>query len=128
MLLLLFVFLLSFRSTTSSCPSSCSCSTRSAMSSLNCKAANLTSVPVITEESGIIVKVLILDGNNLTKLLNYEFTNAGFNSLVKLSLRNCNMKILPQNLFHNLTNLQDLNLSGNLLSQLLPNCSLSCPS
>jgi len=91
------------------------------MSSLNCKAANLTSVPVITEGRGITVQGLILDGNNLSMLLDYEFTNAGFNNLVKLSLRNCNMKILSEKLFYNLTNLQDLNLSGNLLSQLPPN-------
>ena len=117
----LFVILLSFHSTISSCPSSCSCSTRSGTSSLNCKAANLTSVPVMVEERGITVEVLILDGNNLNKLLDNEFTNAGFNDLEKLSLRNCNMKILSEKLFYNLTNLQDLNLSGNLLSQLLPN-------
>ena len=47
-----------------------------------CKAANLTRIPVLIEEKeSIRIVKLNLNGNYLTKLLGYEFYNAGFKSV-----------------------------------------------
>ena len=114
------VFLL-IHSTISSCPPPCHCTITAGQYTLHCVTANLTSIPVIAGRDGVnTVQAIWLDGNNLIKLLAFGFFNAGLTSLQKLSLRNCNIKLLPENLFYSLTNLEDLNLSGNLISDLLP--------
>jgi len=83
-------------------------------------AANLSTIPVILEEEGTSVKELFLDGNNLAKLSDYGFYNSGFHHVKKLSLRNSNIKVMSEKLFFNLTSLESLDLSGNLLFMLHP--------
>jgi len=88
---------------------------------MTCIAANLTSIPVLIEEkkSEVVIK-LSMDGNYLTKLLDYEFYNAGFKNVEILSLKNSNVKKMGEKLFYKLPNLQRLDLSNNLISNLHP--------
>ena len=117
----LVVFNLMYSTTTSfsNCPSVCSCSSRSGISSLICKGANLTRIPVVIEgkESMMVIK-LNMNGNYLTKLLDFEFYNAGFKNVEILSMRNSNVKNMGEKLFYKLPNLQSLDLSNNLISHL----------
>ena len=91
------VFNLMYSTTTSisNCPPACSCSDRSGIASIEliCKAANLTRIPVMIEEKeSMMVIKLDMNGNYLTKLLDYEFYNAGFKNVEVLSLWNSNVK------------------------------------
>jgi len=87
---------------------------------MTCMAANMTSIPVMIEEKGEVVNKLSMDGNYLTKLLDYEFYIAGFKNVEILSLKNSNVKKMEEKLFYKLPNLQRLDLSNNLISNLHP--------
>ena len=103
-----------------SCPPACHCSNPAGgQYSLLCNAANLTRIPFIAQ-SKKPVQILILDNNNLTRLPSFAFFDASWQDLQKLSLRNCNINLLPENLFYRLKSLKVLNLSGNLLTGFLP--------
>ena len=119
--LLVFNLMCSTTTSLSNCPSTCSCSRRSGISSLTCKAANLTRIPVVKEEKESVMFIkLNMNGNYLTKLLDYEFYNAGFKNVEILSMRNSNVKNIGEKLFYKLPNLQSLDLSNNLISHLHP--------
>ena len=47
---------------------------------------------MIEEKESMMVIKLDMNGNYLTKLLDYEFYNAGFKNVEVLSLRNSNVK------------------------------------
>jgi len=95
---------------------------------LRCVAANLVNIPIFEQVEGKNIVELFLDGNNLTKLIDYEFYNAGFVDVQKLSLRNNNIEVMGEKLFYKLDKLHTLYLSNNLISVLHPRQFTSLPN
>ena len=80
---------------------------------MECRDKGQISIP---EKVDIETQVLDLSGNNLQILPREVFSRRGLLNLQKLYLSNCKIGQINPTAFRGLTNLVELNLSGNLLT------------
>ena len=80
---------------------------------MECRDKGQISIP---EKVDIETQVLDLSGNNLQILPREVFSRRGLLNLQKLYLSNCKIGQIDPTAFRGLTNLVELNLSGNLLT------------
>ncbi|XP_046389319.1 uncharacterized protein LOC124158176 [Ischnura elegans] len=103
------------------CPPVCECKWKSGKESVSCVGGALTAVPTALEAG---TQVLDLTGNTLTALPKDAFISVGLANLQKISLAKCGLRRLDRNTFRALTNLVELDLSGNALPA-IPSLALS---
>lgn len=97
-----------------SCPSMCSCIWRNGKQTAICEKQSLISIP-----SGISsgTQVLNLNKNNFQILPSKVFQERGLINLQKVFLAECKLGVIADDAFTQLTNLIELDLSENLLTQ-----------
>ncbi|CAL4060688.1 unnamed protein product, partial [Meganyctiphanes norvegica] len=96
------------------CPSACVCKWKSGKQSVECKGQGLAMVPA---ELDTATQVLDLTGNNLQELPKHVFANKSLTNLQKIYLGDCKIGRIDPTAFHHLTNLVELDLSENLLTE-----------
>lgn len=101
-----------------SCPSMCSCIWRNGKQTAICEKQSLISIP-----SGISsgTQVLNLNKNNFQILPSKVFQERGLINLQKVFLAECKLGVIADDAFTQLTNLIELDLSENLLTQVPTN-------
>jgi netrin-G1 ligand len=99
---------------TITCPSMCSCIWRNGKQTALCEKQSLISIP-----SGIssATQVLNLNKNNFQILPSKVFQERGLINLQKVFLAECKLGVIADDAFTQLTNLIELDLSTNLLTQ-----------
>ncbi len=99
---------------TNTCPSMCSCIWRNGKQTALCEKQSLISIP-----SGIssATQVLNLNKNNFQILPSKVFQERGLINLQKVFLSECRLGVIADDAFTQLTNLIELDLSTNLLTQ-----------
>ena len=80
---------------------------------MECRDAGQISIP---DQIDVETQVLDLSGNNLQVLPREVFARHGLVNLQRLKLASCNLGQIDPSAFRGLTNLVELNLSGNLLT------------
>lgn len=98
---------------TSACPTICTCIWRHGKQTASCERQGLISIP-----SGIKsgTQVLNLNSNNFQILPSKVFQERGLINLQKVFLSQCKLGVIAPDAFTQLTNLIELDLSGNLLT------------
>jgi len=107
-----------------SCPHYCECKWRNGLPTADCTEKNITRVPVTSDT----MQAIIMDKNNLTQLAPFEFYNANWAEVRKISLRYCHISSFNKTVFSGLSNLHDLDLSHNKLTILDSDQLPSLPS
>jgi len=107
-----------------SCPNYCECKWRNGLHTADCTEKNITRVPVNSDT----MQAIIMDKNNLTQLVPFEFLNANLAEVRKISLRYCHLSSFNKTVFSGLSNLHHLDLSHNQLTILDSDQLPSLPS
>jgi len=107
-----------------SCPNYCECKWRNGLHTADCTERNITRVPV----TSYTMQAIIMDRNNLTQLVPFEFYNANWAEVRKISLRYCHLSSFNKTVFSGLSNLHHLDLSHNQLTSLGSDQLPSLPS
>ena len=110
-------------SCSTTCPAPCECKWQQGLSTLDCAEKNITKVPFSSDE----MQAVILDRNNMNQLEAFEFFNADWAHVRKISLKFCQLDSFKEDLFSGLTNLHHLDLSHNSLVFLSSNQFPSLP-
>lgn len=98
----------------STCPSMCSCIWRNGKQTALCEKQGLISIPSGISSS---TQVLNLNKNNFQILPQKVFQERGLINLQKVFLAECKLGVIADDAFTQLTNLIELDLSANLLTQ-----------
>ncbi|XP_037071188.1 leucine-rich repeat-containing protein 24-like [Pollicipes pollicipes] len=107
------------------CPSVCSCRWKYGKQTVECRAGGLRAVPEGLDPG---TQVLELSGNELRELPAEVFRRAGLLNLQRIFLANCRLRTVDDSAFAGLTNLVDLDLSGNTLTAIPQRSLLSVPA
>lgn len=102
-----------------SCPTSCICKWKNGKQTVECNNKDLLIIPE-GMDSG--TQVLEFNGNNLHALHDEKFLKMDLINLQRIYLSKCKIKIIGERTFKGLTNLVELDLSGNALD-LVPTAS-----
>lgn len=98
-----------------SCPTVCACKWKGGKQTVECVDRALITVPEPVDPA---TQVLDLSGNNLQILPQEAFARTGLVNLQRVYLRKCNIGQIHDRAFKGLTNLVELDLSHNLLTQI----------
>lgn len=98
-----------------SCPAVCACKWKGGKQTVECVDRALITVPEPVDPA---TQVLDLSGNNLQILPQEAFAKTGLLNLQRVYLRNCNIGQIHDRAFKGLTNLVELDLSYNLLTEI----------
>lgn len=109
----------------SSCPTFCSCKWKNGKQTVECINKNLLVIPE-GMDSG--TQVLEFCGNNLQALHKDKFLKIGVINLQRIYLCRCRITTIDDRTFKGLTNLVELDLSGNLLESIPTETFVDCPS
>lgn len=96
------------------CPPSCSCKWKGGKQTVECINKSLITIPQGIDPG---TQVLEFSGNNLDRLLRERFQKMGLINLQKIFMPRCRIKHIEDQAFSGLTNLVELDLSDNILSQ-----------
>lgn len=107
------------------CPSFCVCKWKSGKQTVECGNRDLLIIPQ-GMDSG--TQVLEFNGNNIRNLHREIFLKLDLINLQKIYLSRCRIKIIEDRAFRGLTNLIELDLSGNMLENVPSETFLDCPS
>lgn len=107
------------------CPTLCVCKWKSGKQTVECNNRNLLIIPD-GMDSG--TQVLEFNGNNLHILHNEKFRKLDLINLQRIYLARCHIKIIEERTFRGLTNLIELDLSGNMLENVPSESFHDCPS
>lgn len=107
------------------CPTSCVCKWKNGKQTVECNNKDLLIIPE-GMDSG--TQVLEFNGNNLHALHSEKFLKMDLINLQRIYLARCRIKIIDDRTFKGLTNLVELDLSGNLLETVPTETFLDCPS
>lgn len=111
--------------TTEACPSLCVCKWKSGKQTVECEEKGLLSIPKGMDPG---TQVLDFSGNNLQVLHKEKFLEMDLINLQRIYLSRCRITTIEDRTFKGLTNLVELDLSGNLL-EIIPTTSfINCPS
>lgn len=108
-----------------SCPASCSCKWKNGKQTVECINKDLLVIPE-GMDSG--TQVLEFCGNNLQTLHRDKFLKMELIHLQRIYLCRCRITSIDDRTFKGLTNLVELDLSGNLLETVPTETFLDCPS
>ncbi|KAI5710987.1 hypothetical protein M8J76_006682 [Diaphorina citri] len=112
---ILSVFLLTLLAsvTQASCPLGCSCKWKAGKRTVECIDRNFYTIP---EGIDLDTQVLDLSSNNINVLQKEIFLQMGITNIQKLYLRKCKLEFVDDRAFRGVTNMDELDLSDNLLS------------
>jgi len=108
------LLLVSLAAPSSTCPAPCQCKWQDGLNTLDCVEKNITKLPLSSDT----IEAMVLDRNDLSKLEPYEFYNAKWSHVRRVSMKFCLLDCVQEDLFTDLTNLHYLDLSHNSLSYL----------
>lgn len=107
------------------CPTSCICKWKNGKQTVECNNKDLLIIPE-GMDSG--TQVLEFNGNNLHALLDEKFLKMDLINLQRIYLAKCRIKIIGERTFKGLSNLVELDLSGNALDAVPTTTFFDCPS
>lgn len=107
------------------CPTYCVCKWKSGKQTVECNDRDLLIIPE-GMDSG--TQVLEFSGNNLHALHNEKFLKLDLINLQRIYLSRCRIRIIDDRAFKGLTNLVELDLSGNMLENVPSETFPDCPS
>ncbi|XP_063592429.1 leucine-rich repeat, immunoglobulin-like domain and transmembrane domain-containing protein 3 [Penaeus indicus] len=113
-LLLVALLLIAAATVVSSCPPVCTCKWKNGKQAVECKNQGLASLPADVHTD---TQVLDMSGNNLHTLPKSVFSWASLINLQKIYLRDCKISFVEPTALLQLTNLVELDLSENLLTE-----------
>ncbi|EFA02723.2 Leucine-rich repeat-containing protein 4B-like Protein [Tribolium castaneum] len=119
------VFLILSLTQCSGCPVFCSCKWKSGKQTVECINKDLLVIPEGMDSS---TQVLQFCGNNLQTLQRDKFLKMDLINLQRIYLCRCRITSIDDRTFRGLTNLVELDLSGNLLETVPSETFLDCPS
>lgn len=108
-----------------SCPTSCICKWKNGKQTVECNNKDLLIIPE-GMDSG--TQVLEFNGNNLHALHDEKFLKMELINLQRIYLARCRIKTIDERTFKGLTNLVELDLSGNALDTVPTTTFFDCPS
>lgn len=106
------VLLFGMRLAFANCPEVCKCKWKGGKQTVECVNASLSSIPEIESDT----QVLDFGHNYLPTLTTDIFQKLSLHNLQKIYLAHCSLRNVEQHSFRGLTNLVDLDLSGNALA------------
>ncbi|CAH1370900.1 hypothetical protein MTP99_012401 [Tenebrio molitor] len=109
----------------SGCPVFCSCKWKNGKQTVECINKDLLVIPEGMDSS---TQVLQFCGNNLQTLHRDKFLKMDLINLQRIYLCRCRITSIDDRTFRGLTNLVELDLSGNLLESVPTETFLDCPS
>lgn len=107
------------------CPIYCVCKWKNGKQTVECNNKDLLIIP---EGMDTGTQVLEFNGNNLHSLHNEKFLKLDLINLQRIYLARCRIKAIDDRTFKGLTNLVELDLSGNMLETVPSETFLDCPS
>jgi len=99
----------------SPCPEPCECKWLHGLNTADCTEKNITQVPIATDTT---MQAIILDKNDMSYFAEFEFYNAKWADVRKISLKFCHLTSFRGEVFSGLSNLHHLDLSHNSLTSL----------
>ena len=100
-----------------SCPHYCECKWRNGLPTADCAEKNINRVPVTTDT----MQAIIMDKNNLTQLAPFEFYNANWAEVRKISLRYCHISSFNKTNNHSCLTYSSRHLILDIFSQICKN-------
>lgn len=123
-LVLIFCFALFFEFCRT-CPSVCVCKWKNGKQTVECDKRDLLAIPKGIDPG---TQVLNFSGNNLQILKKEKFLKLELINLQRIYLSQCRISNIHEHTFKGLTNLVELDLSGNLLVSIPTETFIDCPS
>jgi len=99
----------------SPCPDPCECKWLHGQHTADCTEKNITQVPIAMDTT---MQAIILDKNDITYFAEFEFYNANWANVRKISLKFCHLTSFNGEVFSGLSNLHHLDFSHNFLTSL----------
>ncbi|KAB0799606.1 hypothetical protein PPYR_07486 [Photinus pyralis] len=121
-LILCFVFLFEL---CQACPSVCMCKWKNGKQTVECDKRGLLAIPKGIDPG---TQVLNFSSNNLQSLAKEKFLRMDLINLQRIYLSRCRISTIEDRTFKGLTNLVELDLSGNLLVSVPSETFIDCPS
>lgn len=121
-LILCFVFFFEF---CGACPSVCVCKWKNGKQTVECDKRDLLAIPKGIDPG---TQVLNFSGNNLQALTKEKFLRMDLINLQRIYLSRCKLASIDDRAFKGLTNLVELDLSGNSLVSIPTETFIDCPS
>ena len=102
---------------TATCTAGCTCKWADGKKVAECPNAGFTTVP---ENLSSEIQVLDLRGNQLDVLVDRAFSSVGLINLQRIFLRNCSLRNVEKDAFHDLNIMVEVDLSHNQLRRFNP--------
>jgi len=106
------------------CPEECRCDTHSYPAYMvNCSGSSLNSIPSMVPKH---LHILVFDGNKITYFENDNFVSIGLVELLVIQADFSKIRKLELGAFKGLTNLTNLSIQGNEISEIIARTSQNC--